>query len=605
VFRFDEAPYLAFDTETTGLHWPSDRMFGFSIALPDGTVGYFDIRHHPRAIDWVNDELSRFRGTVICHNASFDYKMAESGSIYLPIDRMDDTVIRQCLINEHEQSFSLDYLAGKYLGDQKVSSIYDDLAKMFGGRATRGVQMKNLHLAPPTLVEPYAVKDALLTLRLWEWQQEEIKKQEIEAICAFERRVMVPLIKAEMRGIRVDAKLAEKAMAKLTLEIDARQAELNSLVGTDLNVNSPPQVKKIFNPTQDETGEWFADNGTHLQMTDSGNPSMDAEALRSMEGDRRAELILDVRSTVKTRDTFLAGHVLGHMVGDRVYPKINQNKGEDAGTGTGRLSYTEPALQQIPSRNKRVAAIVKPVFLPDGGKKWASFDMNSFEVRVFAHLVNNAQITSAYAADEMMDLHQFVADLTGLPRNATYSGQANAKQLNLSMIFNSGNGAIADKMGMPWNWNSFKKGDKIFKYKRAGDEAEAVIAAYHQRLPGVKELADRAKQAAEAHGYVQTKHGRRLRFPRKFKTYKASGLAIQATAADINKEMWLLADDIDDGHLIMNVHDSYEFCVDDGADAESLRAELQRGIRAAVPWFRVPLILDLNGMGDNYWTSQS
>ena len=177
-----------------------------------------------------------------------------------------------------------------------------------------------------------------------------------------------------------------------------------------------------------------------------------------------------------------------------------------------------------------------------------------------------------------------------------------------SMIFNSGNGAIADKMGMPWEWNSFRKENKVFKYKKAGPEAEAVIAQYHDRLPGVKDLADRAKQAAEAHGYVQTKHGRRLRFPRKFKTYKASGLAIQATAADINKEMWLLTDDMyvaTGNHLIMNTHDSYEMCVAKGTDAKKLKAELQDGIRRSVPWFRVPLVLDLNGVGINYWDAQN
>lgn len=607
--RFSEAPYIAFDTETTGLHWPTDKAFGFSVATPDGSTCYYDIRHNPGSIDWFNDEMSRFQGLVICHNASFDFKMAESSSLYLPIDRLDDTVIRACLINEHEMSFALDALAEKYLGDRKVGEIYDDLAKMFGGRATRGVQIKNLHLAPPELVRPYAEKDALLTLRLWEWQREEIAKQGIEAICAFERRVMVPLIKAEMRGVRVDPKRAEKAIDKLTIEIAHQQLELNSLVGCDLNVNSPKQVKEVFSPKQDAEGEWFTDTGFHLNATDSGNPSMDAEALRSMEGDKRAELILAVRSTIKTRDTFLAGHVLGHMVGDRVYPHVNQNKGEDAGTGTGRLSYSEPALQQIPSRNKKVAGIVKPVFLPDEGCDWTSFDMNSFEVRVFAHLVNNPSIIEAYRKNPLMDFHQFVADLTGLTRNATYSGQPNAKQLNLSMIFNSGNGAIAEKMGMPWGWSSFtdNKTDKIVKYKKAGPEAEAVISEYHLRVPGVKDLANRAKQAAEAHGYVQTKHGRRLRFPRKFKTYKASGLAIQATSADINKEMWLLCDQMERDlghHLIINVHDSYELNTLKGADPKQVQSWLQDGLKSVTPWFRVPLIIDLNGSGPNYWESQ-
>ena len=607
MFSIQRYPYISLDTEATGLNWPKDKMFGFSMAAPDGQVCYHDIREEPHLIGDLNYELSMFKGRIIFHNCSFDFKMLHSAGVFVPMELLDDTVVRACLINEHEHSFSLDSLSEKYLGDRKETSIYADLAAHFGGRATRGVQMKNLHAAPASLVRPYAEKDALLTLRLWEWQEAEIEKQDLRRIVEFERRVTPVLIKAEMRGIRVDTRKAEKAMADLTLIIDDEQQRLNSKIGFNINVNSPKQVKQVFNPQQREDGEWYTDSGIWLPKTDSGNPSIDAEVLRGMDGDERASLILSVRSTIKTRDTFLGGHVLGHQVGGRVYPNINQNKGEDAGTGTGRLSYTNPALQQIPSRNKRVASIVKPVFLPDEGCEWASYDMNSFEVRVFAHLVNNALINTAYNSDEMLDLHQYVADLTGLPRNATYSGQANAKQLNLSMIFNSGNGAIADKMGMPWEWASFKKGQEVFSYKRAGPEAEAVIEQYHERIPGVKQLATRAKAAAEAHGYVQTKHGRHLRFPRKFKTYKASGLAIQATAADLNKEMWLITDQVEretGHHLIMNTHDSYEMNVAAGTDPHKLRKTLQDAIRAAAPWFRIPLVIDLNGIGNNYWTSQ-
>jgi DNA polymerase I len=241
------------------------------------------------------------------------------------------------------------------------------------------------------------------------------------------------------------------------------------------------------------------------------------------------------------------------------------------------------------------------VFLPDEGHEWLSLDANSYEVRVFAHLVNNEQILRAYQDDEMSDFHQMVAGLTGLPRNATYSGQANAKQLNLSLLFNSGNGAIAEKMGMPWEWASFSKGDQVFKYKKAGAEAMSVIDTYHQRIPGVKSLADRAKQAAEAHGYVQTKHGRRLRFPRKYKSYKASGLAIQATAADLSKDMWLILSELEEGHQIMSVHDSFELSVKPGTDPVALKNRIQDQWRAGVPWFRIPLVLDLNGVGVNYY----
>jgi DNA polymerase I-like protein with 3'-5' exonuclease and polymerase domains len=176
------------------------------------------------------------------------------------------------------------------------------------------------------------------------------------------------------------------------------------------------------------------------------------------------------------------------------------------------------------------------------------------------------------------------------------------------MIFNSGNGAIADKMGMDWSWSSFEdKNGKKVTYKKAGDAALEVIEQYHRRIPGVKELATRAKDIAEAHGYVQTKHGRRLRFPHKYKTYKASGLAIQATAADINKEMWLLCHRLEretGAHLIMNTHDSYEINVPMELNPRAIKDILQDEIRTAVPWFRVPLVIDMNGVGANYWASQ-
>jgi DNA polymerase I-like protein with 3'-5' exonuclease and polymerase domains len=604
--RFSEAPRIAFDTETTGLVYPRDRAFGFSIALPDRSSYYYDIRHQPQAIDWFNYEISKYKGTIICHNAAFDYKMADNVGIYMPLELLDDTVIRACMINEHENSFSLDALCEKYLGRNKETDIYQDLARLFGGRATRNVQMKNIHRAPPSVVGPYATVDAELTLLLWEWQEEEIERQKIRPIIEFERRVMRPIIKAQMRGIRVDLDKAEQAMVSLSKEITNQQSELNNLVGMEINVDSPKQVKTLFNPKKDEFGEWVADNGIYLPMTDAGNPSMGAEVLRTMEGDRRAELIMAIRSTTKTRDTFLAGHVLGHAVGDRVYPNINQNKGEDAGTGTGRLSYTDPALQQIPSRNVKVAAIVKSVFLPDLGDKWVSLDMNSFEVRVFAHLVNNAQINATYAANELTDFHATVAKLANMPRNASYSGEANAKQLNLSMIFNSGNGHTAMQMGMPWEWNSFTdRSGKVVKYRKAGEEALKVIEQYHTAIPGVKELADKAKKIVETHGFIMTKHGRKLRFPNFFKAYKASGLAIQATAADISKEMWLLCDKIDYGHQIMSVHDSFELNVREDTDPIVIKNELQEQLREAVPWMRVPLVIDLNGQGLSYWDAQS
>lgn len=601
--NFSKFKVIGYDTETTGLQYPADRAFGFSIATPEWS-GYWDIREQPEAINWINNEMQKYEGIVAAHNASFDYRMSHSAGIYLPIDQMDDTVNRACQINEHLMSYDLDSVAKKYLGSKKESDMYEALAAEFGGRSTRNVQMKNIARAPSKIVEPYAKKDAELVLKLWHWQRKEIERQGLQEICTFERQVMPTIIRTEMQGIKVDTGVAERAAAEVRKDTVIKQTQLNKLVGNEVNVNSSPQIKRIFNPEQRKDGQWYVGN-IMIGKTGKGQPSLGAEYLRILAGtDERAQLIQEIRSQIKTADTFLMGHICEHAVAGRVYPTINQNRGEDGGTATGRLSVINPAMQQIPSRNKKIAAIVKPAFLPDEGQVWVDSDMASFEVRVFAHLVNDPKINGMYAENSLTDFHQAVADLTGLVRNATYSGQANSKQLNLSMIFNSGNGAIADKMGMDWSWESFVNGEgKTITYKKAGPKAMEVINKYHEMLPGVKRLADGAKKKAEDRGYVFTKYGRRLRFPNGFKSYKASGLLIQATAADINKRVWTIIEEVlgNEGRLILNTHDSYSMSMSE--NWESQYKKVEEAVQESFPWFRVPLILDLNGAGNNWWSA--
>lgn len=596
-------PYFGFDTETTGLQYKVDRVFGFSVATPDGNTLYFDIREQPKAVKWLNDEMRHYRGTVIAHNASFDYRMSNHTGIHLPLERMDDTVIRACNIDENLHAYDLDSLLWKYLKKRKYTEIYEELAQMFGGKPTKNVQMPNLQRAPSGLVAKYAEPDAEGTLLLWEWQEKEIKRQGLQDVMKFERDRIPTFIRAEMRGIRVNRKYAAEAADKLTPMIDGKQRKLNRLASTEVNVNSAPQVKKLFSPKQVANGDWIASDGTVLEKTPKGAASLGADALRIMK-DEKAELILDIRSLIKTRDTFLRGHVIGSAVKDRVYPTINQSKGENGGTETGRLSIVKPALQQIPSRNKEVAMIVKPCFLPDVGMVWVDTDMASFEVRVFYDLIKNPNIIRLYKKDPGKDAHQIVADLTGLVRNATYSGQPNAKQLNLSMIFNSGDGAIADKMGMPWEWEEFvlsygREAGKKIRYKKAGIEAMRVINQYHRQVPGVKALAEKCQRIAEDQGYITTFTGRRIHFPNGQHAWAASGKLIQATAADLNKQNWsIIEEELGDiGHLILNVHDSY------GLNMPRYWKTHFKRVKAAIerPRLDIPLVMDLNGAGRNWW----
>lgn len=601
---------FAFDTETTGLKAQAgDRVFGFSISTPDGKDYYWDIRRQPRAVDWFNNEMKTYKGKKICHNLPFDYIMSHHTGIFFNLIGAEDTVVLACLVNEHERAYDLDYLAKKYTGVTKKGSVlYEQMALIMGGRPTRNAQIGRISEAPVELVAEYAKADTRATLELYYALQKEIVRQELRKIVDFEQSVTPVIIGTQMHGVRVDLDGAQRAVGMITDQIAPIQRHLNNIAGFECNPNPSGDMAKLFEPKWRD-GKWWANDGTPLRETGAGKFSLDADALRNMTHPA-ADIILQLRSLIKTRDTFLVGHVLESSVNGRVYPNINQTKGEAAGTGTGRLSYSTPALQQIPDRNKAVAQIVKSVFLPDEGHEWIDADMASFEVRVFAHLVGTPEIMKAYNDDPETDFHQFVADLSNLPRNATYTGQPNAKALNLAMIFNQGKGSTAESMGMPWTWESFVPRDsrdgREITYKKAGAEAEAVIEKYHQSVTGVRELAEGCKRVAEERGYIFTRYGRHLRFPRGHKSYKASGILIQATSADENKKNWLLIDEALQGtgaKMLLNTHDSYSMSVPIGSAEKVARAvkqnvEKDRGLR-------VPLILEVQHAGKTWWDSKS
>lgn len=599
-FSLQPFDVISLDTETTGLHFKLHSVFGVSLSLPNGEDFYWDIRRTPAAIDWLRDELRNYRGTVVFANASFDVKMLSNHGIYFDSVDVDDVILRASCIDEHLMSYSLDNLAKTYLGAEKDSDIYVEMAEAFGGRATRNVQMKNISLFDPDRVGVYAKKDTRLTLDLYNFQTQEIEKQGIEDIVSFEKSLIKTFIGMEMHGIRVNEGYAEKARKKMEELVRATQKKIEDYYGEAINVNSPIDIKRVMKPEWNTlTKEWITRDGTVLKSTKSGGPSIDAEALRGMK-DPGAAMILEQRSFIKTADTFLGGHVLGSAIDGRVYPTINQGKTETGGTGTGRLSIQDPAMQQIPSRNKVVAEIVKQCFLPDEGHVWVDADMASFEVRVFAHLAGDHKVIEQYQKDPKTDFHRFVAELTHLPRDAQYSGQANAKQLNLSMIFNVGRGAAAEKMGMEWWWDEFvTKEGELIRYKRPGDEAASIIDHYHGVLPGVKKLMRLASDRALSRGYIFTRYGRHIRFPKGWKVYKASGLLIQATAADINKEnIKIITDNLSDGRLLLNTHDSYSMSI-----RKDVWEERFKHVKNLIerPLLKVPLLLELSGHGDNWW----
>ena len=231
-------PYWSFDTETTGLEYKKDEVFGFSVSTPDGKDYYYDVREFPKSKKWITDQAAKFQGKIVMHNASFDIRMSDHSNIFIDPEKCIDTVILACQINEHLFSYSLDDLAKRYLKKEKETTIYQAMADIFGGLATRNVQIGRISQAPSSIVGPYAKMDTRLTLELFEWQCSEIKRQGIESIVGFELDKMPTFIRTEMHGIRIDSDYAEKAQGKLTPIINKKQKQLvNDIVRVFLELN--------------------------------------------------------------------------------------------------------------------------------------------------------------------------------------------------------------------------------------------------------------------------------------------------------------------------------------------------------------------------------
>jgi DNA polymerase-1 len=562
IERLDEYPVVSIDIESTGLHWHTDKLFGVAIAAYDGEriySDYFDIRTNDKILPLLRDKVPQIK-LLVNHNAKFDAHFLLNERVLIPTDRIECTMVRAALINEWETSFSLDVLAGKYLNARKVD-IYPELARLFGGAPTRAVQIKNLHRAPEALARKYAIEDPVLAIKLWLWQEDEIKRQGLEQVWQLEKDVLPVLLRMERQGVRVDEDRAHESLGVLDVKITEATNRLHKVAGHEVNVNSSKQMRSMFGVEKRDDGDWYC-GAFKCETTGGGEASIDADALRILDGlgNDKAKAVLNLRKMIKTK-SFLKDHVIGHSIDGFVYPNYNQARSENGlGTGTGRFSINDPALQQIPARDVEVAEIVRSCFIPEYGNEWCCFDFKQFEQRWFGHYANDENVYQMYRDDPNVDFYQIMANLTGLPRNPGHAGQANAKQMTLAAIFGMGAGKLAKEMGMPY---IAQKRDGHTYYK-AGREAYAVLDKFHGAVPGIRHHLERAESIAKSRGYVKTVMGRHLRFPNGMGAHKAGGLVLQGSAADSLKlKMVRIAKLIGgtDIKMLLSVHDEIDMDV--------------------------------------------
>lgn len=597
-------PTIACDVEATGLSWWKDRMFAAAFAWRQGgeiRSTYLDIRD-PKKLAWAKDQLEA-AGHIVNHHAKYDAHFIREAGIQVRDGVWDCTMIRQALIDENTPDFSLNTVAREYGLEGKTDDIWEKMASLRGGKPTREDQIGHLSEVPENLVAPYACRDAEQALQVYERQRGPIEVQELTRVAQVERELLQVVIDMERGGVRVDLPAATHAERELNTRIETTQKELDRLAGFAVNANSPKQIQKLVEPKLNADGYWQASDGTFLESTAGGGPSIRTHALYAMRIPA-AKLVAQLRGLIKARDVFVRKYVLGMSHNSYIHASINQTRTDDylggiVGTGTGRFSITEPALQQIHKRDKVMAAIIRALFIPDEGHEWFCADYAQIDFRCFAHYISAPIILQAYADNPEVDFHALVAEVTSLPRNRDEkTGGANSKQINLGLIFGMGEGKLAREMGLPHYRD--ERG-----YVRAGPEAAAVFKKYHTRVPGVRGFLERAERVAQSRGYIKTPLGRHIRFPNPRHAYKAGGLLFQGAAADILKMKMVEVYKLLRGtpaRLMLTVHDEFGISAlrNDELAAE-VKSLLERfdGVKTPMQ-FRVPIRTSI-GWGINWW----
>ena len=573
--------------KTKGAGWATfdGHIVGFAVAAFD-QQWYFPIHHDAggnmdSAITtaWMQEVL-KTPATKVFHNASYDvgWLLVNGFEINGPIV---DTMIAAALINENRFSFSLNACAKDYLGEIKNETFLNEKAKEWGIDAKA-----DLWKLPAGYVGFYAEQDAGLTLKLWQRFKTEITKQSLNDVWDLEMELLPILIETRRRGIRVD----EEKAVKLKKEFKEKEYQVLKKIKEETTMKpdiwAARSVAQVFDrigvdyPRTPKTGE---PSFTQNWLVNCNNPI--------------AQLIREAREINKFHSTFIDS-IQRFVHKGRIHSEINQLRSDQGGTVSGRLSYSNPNLQQIPARNKEFGDKIRSLFLPEEGKQWGSFDYSQQEPRLVAHYAASVnedftgadEFIEAYK-NEAADFHQIVADMAGISRTQ-------AKTINLGLFYGMGKAKLGRELGI------------------SKDNAENLLNKYHSRVPFVKKLAEAVTNSASKYGFIRTIRGRKCRFDmwepatfgmnkamqyeeakaiygnniRRAFTYKALNRLIQGSAADQTKQAMINC--YKQGYKpLLQIHDELCFSINSEEDIEGVKEVMENAIENLKVPFKVDVAL--------------
>ena len=587
-----DAKEIAIDLETRdpniknkGPGWPTmdGNIVGIAVAT-DGFQGYYPIAHENGSnmdmkivLDWVQDIVSG-PGDKIFHNAVYDVGWLRAHGITIKQGRIIDTMVAAAIIDENRFSYSLNALGFDLLGETKSEAELKEAA------AEWGIDPKQeLYKLPAKFVGFYAEQDASLTLKLWQYFKTEILKQSLTDVFNLEMNLLPVLLDMRAVGVRVDLDGAESLKKEFLEKEQNILLAIKKEAGVNVDIYAARSIAKAFDKL----------NIKYPLTEKTKEPSFTANWLLNCEYPI-AKLIREAREVHKFHATFIDS-ILKYQHKGRIHSEIHQLKSDGGGTVSGRLSYSNPNLQQVPARNKELGTKIRSLFKPESGLKWGSFDYSQQEPRLVVHYAASIgfpgadKLIEAYEK-ENADFHQTVADMAGIPRSQ-------AKTINLGLFYGMGARKLSNELGIET------------------EEAKLLLQDYNQRVPFVKQLANRCMESAEKNGAIWTIRGRKCRFEKwepmsfgLFKsttyeeaaqkygkgnikragTYKALNRLIQGSAADQVKQAMI--DCYKAGYLPMiQIHDELCFNVRPEKDVEEIKNIMEH----CIPELKVPSLVDV------------
>ena len=445
---------------------------------------------------------------------------------------------------------------------KKGTDLYAYLESKFGGKPGRD-QMGNYWKLPgdDPLGSDYAATDAIATHQLYHKQMLEIGAQELDKVFALENDVIWVLFEMERRGIRVD---------EAALDESIRHAE--SMVERAYEAMPPG-----FNPRSGkQVHDYVRDFKTDWPTTAKGNPSFKEDWLKTFP---EGQNIVRVRQWEKTLNDYLLSWRDEHLFNGRIHANFHQNRADDHGTVSGRLSCSDPNLLAVTKHNKEVALVIRRCLVADEGRRMGEADFSQCEPRLFAHYSGDQNLVEGYRKDPPQDVHTLVAEYFQADRATT------AKRMNMGMFTGMGIPAFAGHMGID------------------AQEARRMWNGWHSLFPGIKKFQDRATAVMLARGHVKTLLGRRGRLADRRYAYKAVSRIIQGGNADIIKHVLVrIAREEPRVHLLLSTYDSVTFQYpDDVVDshAKEVVLDIMNDVQKAPFFLKVPFSVDI-GTGNNW-----